>query len=73
MINIYVPAPRRWQPGYDEPRPCQGLLQPLFLLSNITQYDLTALQLLQNTHSQIGAHATVPHAATAAQCLQVVI
>lgn len=46
MINIYVPAPRRWQPSYDEPRPCQGLLQPLFLLSNITQYDLTALQLL---------------------------
>lgn len=39
MINIYVPAPRRWQPGYDELRPRQGLLRPLFPLSNITQYD----------------------------------
>lgn len=46
VINISVPAPWRWQPGPDELRQRQSLLQPLFLLSDITQYDLTAQQLL---------------------------
>lgn len=46
MSNSYVPAAWRWQAGPDELRLCQSLLQPLLMRSDITQYDLTAQQLL---------------------------